>query len=96
MTWHVEWTLFTCIAFTLITAAYRYTSDIQDQLITYGFSLIFWIAALGMWIYDQTGAIRLFGVLPHFAGLTASFAWFMQTLGEYIDRIGYESGYGHE
>lgn len=94
MSWHVEWTLFTCIAFGLTIAAYRYTQDIQDKLLAYGFGIIFWIAALGMWIFDQTGAIRLFGVLPHFAGLTACFAWFMQALGAYIDDFGHKKRIG--
>jgi len=88
MAWFVEWTVFTLIALTALVVGYIHR-DTSEQLILFGASFLFWVGSMAQWMYDHSGQANLMlGIIITVAPLFASFAWFMQALGAYVDRIG--------
>ena len=89
MAWFVEWTVFTLVGLTTLAVGYMHRRDTSEQLILFGASFLFWIGSMAQWMYDHSGQANLMlGIIITVAPLFASFAWFMQALGAYVDSIG--------
>ena len=84
MAWFVEWTMFTLIAFTLHAYGYKAAHTPQDKILFYLGAFVFWSASMYQWVYDHT-ATNWQLVIVLVAPWMASFAWFMQALGAYVD-----------
>lgn len=93
MAWNVEWTLFTVIAISLLAIGYRQTEKLNERMLMFAGSFLFWLASIWQWVVDQTGTNSLMLVLVLIAPLMLSFAWFMQALGAYVDRINSKADY---
>lgn len=92
MAWFVEWALFFTVA--TITLVYGYkTANLMERMTAFSAAALFWIASLYMWVNDHTGTVILMGAIVHLAPFLASFAWFMQSLGTYIDKINSKEDY---
>lgn len=82
-----EWILFTASGFILTVYGFAVVQKIDIKMLCYGFAMISWLASMYMWLVNHSG--DYYGlVLVMLAPFLASFAWFAQAMGEYVDRIG--------
>jgi len=85
MAWYVEWFLFTAIA--SATLYMGYVRQVGGEKLTYyGFSVIFWMASMYMWIVDHSGQATQILVLALIAPFLASLVWAVQSFGKVLDQ----------
>jgi len=85
MAWYVEWALFTAIAAATLYMGYTQPRP-GDRLLYYGFSSIFWIASMYMWVTDHAGQPTQILVLAHIAPFLTSLIFSLQNLGSVLDK----------
>jgi len=83
---YLPWSLFTVIGAVTLAIGYR-SEDLQDRMTALAAATLFWLASLYMWVSTSTGSLAIFGGIVHLAPFMAGAAWFMQSLGQYIDDI---------
>ena len=81
----VEWPIFAGFAFIMLASGYKATDDIQDKMLLFSGSFLFWLATMYQWVIEASSKSNLTFVIIFFAPWMLSFAWFMQALGAYVD-----------
>jgi len=84
----VEWPIFTGFAFIMLAAGYKLTNDVQDKMLLFSGSFMFWLATMYQWIVENISDSNLMLIFIFVAPWMLSFAWFMQALGAYVDQMG--------
>lgn len=79
-----------------ILTAYGYKSfDVEKRMLGFGFGGISWLASMYMWVLNHSGGDWGL-VIALLAPFLACFAWFMQSLGAYVDGMGQKHRIGED